>query len=243
MLLKLIDSIKKTKNLKFPQKGIVVSNNDPKKLGRVKATVKGVYEETDINKLPWILPKMSAGLGGGNTSSSFFVPEVGNELIIEFPYDDVYFPVFTGYWESSVVHKTLFDENYPETYGFQDSTGNHIKINKTLKTAEIKHSSGVTITIDQNGKLVINTQENQEINIINDKIETVGNNVVVNVQGTSAVTVIGDKIEESLSKNTIKGATVDLDDGTGATIPLNNFSQCPILGIPHGLNLNVKCPQ
>ena len=57
-------------------RGIVVENNDPKKIGRIKVFVKGVLEGNS-ESLPWCTPEFPALDGGSPARMSFSVPEVG----------------------------------------------------------------------------------------------------------------------------------------------------------------------
>jgi hypothetical protein len=149
--------------LSMPYMGEVVSNLDPKKLGRLKVVVKGLFEGTESD-LPWCFPQNSSLMGGKSSGGMFAVPEIGSKVIIEFPFDDIYSPCYTGHWETSTTHSTAMDSDYPNTYGFSDSTGNKFNINKTKKTAEFTHSSGSKIKISLNGDVEITSVGNILLN-------------------------------------------------------------------------------
>ena len=132
MLLKFADHLKPAKTLKRFHKGIVVDNEDPEKLGRVKCTVKRMFE--DKEKLPWIFPK-------NDSPVDFDVPKVGAELVIVFPFDNIYSPFHDGYWHNKDNHNDYFDDDYPNTSGFfKDNL--KAKFNDKSKEGEIEHSSG-----------------------------------------------------------------------------------------------------
>ena len=89
MFIRMILGLEKLNLLQYPVKGIVKVNDDPnKKLGRVKCLIENILEDTD--NLIWCYPKNPYGLGGANDSSWFSVPEVDSELIIEFPFKNIY---------------------------------------------------------------------------------------------------------------------------------------------------------
>lgn len=155
MLLKLIEYLHKNNNIKFMHKGLILDNDDPSKIGRIKATVAGLYEDQDLEKLPWIYPINAAGLGGRTDSSSFIVPEIGSEICIIFPYDDIYFPCYIGYYQSKKTHQRVFDENYPLAYGFMDAIGNSIKVDKSDGSVVINHTSGSIIKIEKDGSMSV----------------------------------------------------------------------------------------
>lgn len=155
MLLDAPEFMRKSNNLRKEWKGIVVFNADPLKLGRVKCSILGLFESGDEASLPFIACKNPAGLGGAADSSSFAVPEVGSELTIEFPFEDVYAPFYTGYWQHGLSHQVEFNEDYPNSYGHRDSTGNVMLVNKAKKTAVYTHASGSSIGFSGEGDIVL----------------------------------------------------------------------------------------
>lgn len=174
MLLKYTNWLKKTNTLGIPHKGIVMDNIDPRFIGRLKIKILGRFEDEDTTKLPWVYPRNKTGLGGKNDSSGFVVPEIESELIVEFPTNDIYFPVYTGYWQSILTHQTdkdeevdkfNIDEDYPESYGHRDSTNTYWKINKTKKYLEVKHTSGTKIMINTEGDLMIDVKGDYHMNV------------------------------------------------------------------------------
>jgi hypothetical protein len=153
-----------------PHKGIVKDNNDPLKLGRVRCVVSDMFDETDFTLLPWISPWKDSFLGGSLTSEKFDVPEIDSELVIEFPFDDVYFPFYTGYWASKTTHNQIFDVDYPDTYGWADSKGNSLLINKKTGVVKFTHNAGTTIIIDATGKVTIGANTAAEFIVMENKL-------------------------------------------------------------------------
>jgi hypothetical protein len=170
MLLRLNDWVSRNDDISKPHRGVVISNGDPKKLGRIKVEIEGFLQGLH---LPWIYPKNPYFLGGGNGSISFSVPEEGSEVIVEFPFKDIYFGFYTGHWPTK-KHPNEFDvwsmdafpyvtfnESYPESYGFRDSNGNYFRVNKIKNTMELYHKSSSSdetrITIRDDGQIDIFT--------------------------------------------------------------------------------------
>jgi len=172
MLINLIEQIKKTKatNLAVPQKGIVVDNDDDKKLGRVKCWIEELVEENHL----WCYPNNPAGLGGSPDLSGFGVPEEGSELIIRFPYDDVYFPVYTGYWQSTNTHQILFDEEYPDEYGFLNSFVAWFRANKATGMAEYFAENGALVRVSEDGDFQISVPGNLVFVTTGDIVQVAG---------------------------------------------------------------------
>lgn len=199
MLTKIIDHLKKEDPFSVPHRGIVVATDKDEKdhLGRVKCFIKGIYEEKDIDKLPWIYPQATAGLGGRHDVSSCVVPEVNSELTIEFKHNDIYSPFYTGRWvNKEATQQKLFDEDYPESYGHQDSTGTWWKVNKEKKYAEFLHTSGMYWRVDKDGNVDWNIPGSLTMNIEKDMHVNVKGDLNVKVKGDYTVKVNGDYNEK-----------------------------------------------
>jgi len=151
MLLNITENFKAPKNLRYPQKGVVVDNNDPKKLGRVKCVVAGLIEGR-LGDLPWFYPWQG---GGSASSASGEVPEIGSILIIEFKFDDIYSGFYTGAWKSLETASGIYNEDYPNTSGERDEFNNSSFRNKEKGIQEFTHSSGTTTRFDSAGNLII----------------------------------------------------------------------------------------
>jgi hypothetical protein len=167
MLIKLDDLKNRRNNLLVPHKGRVVFNNDPLKLGRIKVRIRGLLEETDLNKLPYIVPKNAFGLGGKPDSSNFSVPEVNSEVTVEFPFSDINLGFYTGYWQSNLTHQySLFDDDYPNSYGFIDSQIQWVRVNKTQKESEFfNDQQDSLIKLENDGSLILNVKKDLNINV------------------------------------------------------------------------------
>lgn len=160
MLIKLTEHLKKNKLLSGKFKGTVIDNEDPLKLKRIKVNIPGILEGTK-DSLPWCFQYRSLFLGASANSTTFVIPEKNSKVVVEFPYDNPYTPFYVGEWEDEINHAPEFEVDYPNTYGFKDSTGNIYKVNKLKETLEFIHSSGTKINIEQNGDFTVESQNNQ----------------------------------------------------------------------------------
>ena len=145
-----------------PRKGRVVHNEDPKKKGRIKCTVAGMFESKDPDELPWCYPEQPAQSGGQAGAGTFHVPDVGTEVIIKFPYNDPYMPVYSGVYQSETSHPVQFDEGYPNSGGTAYSNGSWMRhaSDGDDETWEYRHSSGSFIYFDSNGDVYIQAAGN-----------------------------------------------------------------------------------
>lgn len=228
MLIQAADFLRSDSNLALPHKGIVKDNADPKKLGRVRALVKGIFEDTDITKLPWIYPLNPAGLGGSLTTSSFAVPELDSEITIIFPYRDAMIPFYAGYWQSSTTHQVVFDTDYPNTYGWRDSVGNILKIEKTSGDVQFTHKSGTYFKILNDGTVEIKTASNKNVKTdMGTGIHQVtGHETVSETLEVTKATVLKDTLQVK------KTVTLNTDNGTTYEV-VTKDSICSFTGLKH----------
>lgn len=136
-----------------PYLGRVVENNDPKRLGRIKVDIL-LYEGIDKELLPWCYPFNGNGGGGAGVVS---VPEIGNDVLVMFPYLDIHFPFYVPVF---VMGSRVVDlhSDYPKSYGFKDKVGNMFRVNKESNEILLKHVSGTRVRIDSNGNVEITSK-------------------------------------------------------------------------------------
>jgi hypothetical protein len=153
MLISVSEVSESSSILDRPYLGVVVDNNDPLKLGRVRCTIEGLI--SDGVNAPWILRSSSSFLGGNTTTGQFAVPEVGSQLKVEFPYADIYAPEYTGYWNGSNSIPSESAVGYPDKVVLVQIGELVATYDKPTQKLEIKHPSGSKITILQNGDIEV----------------------------------------------------------------------------------------
>lgn len=203
MFLKLSENLEKTLPLKRTYRGIVVDNEDPEKLGRVKCTISGIFEGA-VADLPWIFARRSDFLGGNAESGHYSIPEVGSHLEIKFPTEDIYSPFYYGYWEDANTHQSEFDADYPNTYGWKDSTGTKVVINRTQKTFDFEHTSGVKVSIDGDGNLTMEIPKDISLEGENVNANASGD-INLGAGGNAEVTADGDVTVEGQGQTNVSG--------------------------------------
>jgi uncharacterized protein involved in type VI secretion and phage assembly len=91
-------------------RGLVVDNEDPENLGRLKAKVPSVLGTEIVTG--WAMPCVP--LGGAANQGVLFVPEVGAGVWVEFEEGDLEFPVWVGtYWSKPNGESELPKPNDP----------------------------------------------------------------------------------------------------------------------------------
>lgn len=144
--------------LKRQHKGIVIDNKDPEMKCRIKVTIDGVLEGTKED-LPWCVPVFPSFFGESDDFNQIIIPEIGTELVIEFPTGDTQMPHYTARWHLSRVPEP-FRQNYPERYGYQDRNGTYYYNDKKTKEFKFHHCSGFEFTIDSKGNFSLVTPGN-----------------------------------------------------------------------------------
>lgn len=124
-----------------PKFGTIVSNKDPKMLGRVKVNIPGLFEGEE-GYLPWIRRKMDTVFCGLNCEI-FDVPEVGSIVQVQWDYDTES-PTYSGTPYNQKHQTNTFTENYPFEAGikFGDCV---IKFDKAAKYIRIYNPSAEVI--------------------------------------------------------------------------------------------------
>lgn len=161
--------------------GFVEDNNDPKKLGRIKVRTE-LYEDVDFDALPWCYPTPNFFLGNSKNAVCFSVPEIGSQVKVYYPTHDKTAPFYKGMEFNEKNKCTFFDIDYPNTYGFKDSRGNFIIINKATDITQYQHSSGTNIKIESDGTYTITTPDGSYIySDCNGNMRICGNTLTINM--------------------------------------------------------------
>ena len=190
-----------------PERAVVVDNNDPEQLGRIRVRF-GWQESSQM--APWarMLSQHS-----GDSRGSYFVPETGDEVLVDFEYGDPQKPIILG---------TLFGKNHAPESAWATSSNDIKKIRtRSGHTIEFDDTSGSESLLIYNGsgsspdsnnnKIVLSLSPDKITIESQGDIEIKGNNIKLDAQGnldlhaTSGVTVKSD------------GGSVDVE-GTGVTV-------------------------
>lgn len=139
--------------------GIVIDNNDPLGLDRVKCSVPELYNP-DIGPIPWIVPIKASMFGQGSGYGSFGVPPVGSTAVIALQENDANYPVYLGYFVS-MENK---NSNSPGVHVLVDKSGSALTVDTNSNELTYKHVSGVTVNM-KDGNLSITANGNNSIDI------------------------------------------------------------------------------
>jgi Type VI secretion system/phage-baseplate injector OB domain len=133
-------------------RGLVTDNQDPTNRGRVQVTVPAVLADLKVWALP-CLPITGKGMG------SYWIPDAGAGVWVEFEAGDSSFPVWTGgFWaDDELPQDQNSDKTVPSIKIIRSSKGLMIVMNDDTEVITLSDSDGKNImTIDsQAGKVRI----------------------------------------------------------------------------------------
>lgn len=176
-----------TKPFSETQPAVVIDNDDPEKLGRVKVRFFWKKEGDDF---PWLrLIHPYGGKISGNQHGFYFIPEIGDEVMVGFENDNPDKPFVIG----SVYHKN----SKPDHWYHAD---NNIKSIRTRNGNQI-------ILIDEDGK--------EEIRILNKDDASPTNEISLSLNNNGKITIksVGDL--EIAAENIKISANTDLTVESG----------------------------
>src|SRR5882672_6069488 len=131
--------------------GTVTNNADPLGIGRVQANVPGLYN-TAKGPVPWVGPIKDSpfgfGIGPKGPYGVYGAPAIGSQIKVELQKGDENNALYEPIPTVPSANPAFKD---PQTWGFQDPSGNQLLVNMTAGTWTFTHSSGDMLTYDQAG--------------------------------------------------------------------------------------------
>ena len=178
--------------------GIVTNNRDAEGLGRVKVKFPWL---SDSNESDWI---RIATLMAGSTRGTFFIPEVGDEVLVAFEHGDINRPYVIGAVWNGV-------DKPPET----NSDGQN-------DLRKIRSRSGHELIFNDNatsGKVEIHTQGGHRI-VLDDSL---GGERIEIVDKTGSNSIVIDAVQSSITVSAafqldIKAATINIEADSMMTL-------------------------
>lgn len=133
-------------------RGIVTDNQDPDDLGRVKAQVPRLLGNVETG---WALPCLP--FGGTSDQGTYFIPDQGATVWIEFEGGDLAYPIWTGTWWGD---NQLPESAAPGQKVIKTSSGHKVVLDDDGGSIEIVDSNGNTIKMDSSGVTISDLNQN-----------------------------------------------------------------------------------
>jgi uncharacterized protein involved in type VI secretion and phage assembly len=191
---------KQTKRINGVVTGIVANNKDPERLGRIKVQFPWLSKDSESD---WI---RIASFSAGKERGGFFLPEVGDEVLIAFEQGDIDYPYVIGaLWNSEDLPPESNSDGKNNIKKITSRSGHEIVFNddseQKKEKLEIHTKAGHKITLDDStGQEKLEIIDKTGSNKIS--IDSVQNSIsiesgmqlkikanIVEIEGTSSLTL------------------------------------------------------
>ncbi len=227
----------------------VIDNFDPDQLGRVRVQF---YWQTGSDITPWIRMVQPAA---GPDRGFFMIPEVDDEVWVEFAYDDPDRPIVTGaLFHGNALPNGAWNHAENDIKSIRTKSGNEIQIVDTAGQEEIRISTGdgknsLSLTMGGGGTITfssgtemtissttVNIQASDTLNLeANDINITAGNQLAVSSGADTSISA-GANIEVGSGANTSLEAGGSLEgSATGGSLSMTAATD---LALEAGVNLS-----
>jgi uncharacterized protein involved in type VI secretion and phage assembly len=143
------------------QSGIVTDNHDPNGLGRVKVKF---HWMNGAEKTPWI--RVTSPHGGGG-KGMFFIPEVGEEVIVGFEGDSPTKPYVIGTVYHGKANNT-FSNGANDVKALQTRSGNKVVMNDKDGSVFVEDKDGNSMLIDGAGNITVKSNKTVMIDAVDE---------------------------------------------------------------------------
>lgn len=147
------------------QSGVVVDNKDPEKMGRIRVRF---HWMPDTDRTPWVrMATMHAGKGRG----SYFLPEVGDEVMVGFEGGDPNHPFVIGTLYNGIDKAETFYNQDNDVKAIQTRSGNKIIMNDKEGSIFVEDKDGNSLKMDGEGNIKVLANKSIELTCGEAKIE------------------------------------------------------------------------
>lgn len=190
--------------------GVIVDVNDPLKQGRAKVRVFGVFDDLEVEDIPWAEPgTASEYFGGGKGGGAVSVPRLGTVVYCSFEsenYYKIYFDIIKEF--SPDLVEEMNEENSYE--GFHSLIYDSEAQPGPLKLF-YSRKKGLTFELGE-ARVQLDTQNGGELRVVikmgEDEIRMEGKKVIVNSsnielgEGAAQSVILGDLFKDLFNSHT-----------------------------------------
>jgi uncharacterized protein involved in type VI secretion and phage assembly len=214
------------------QSGMVTDNHDPKGLGRVRVKF---HWMNGTEKTPWI--RVTSPHGGGG-KGMFFIPEVGEEVIVGFEGDSPTKPYIIGTVYHGKASSTLSNGGN-DVKALQTRSGNKVVMNDKDGSVFVEDKAGNSILIDGAGNITVkssNTVTIDATNLITFKTkkismeavdEIIMNSKVLDGQFTNTASLYGQN-ERNVGSKTVTNVDSENKVSVGAGVEVDVYGKTKV---------------
>ncbi len=187
--------------------GVVTNNQDPDKLGRIKVRYPWL---SDDNETDWV---RIATLMAGGERGSFFLPEVGDEVLVAFEHGDINHPYVIGtLWNGVDVPPETNSDGQNNIRKIRSRSGHEVVLDDTdgnEKIVIVDKTEKNKITIDT-AKNTIEITSNQDIKLsaTNGKISLEAMEIEIKSSANTKIEAGANADLKASGNTTVKGAMV-----------------------------------
>jgi len=171
------------------QPATVIANNDPSGLGRVQVAF--AWQKGDGSNTPWIR-MINPHSGGGK--GFYFVPEVGEEVLVAFESGNAEKPFVLGSMYNGAASSGYADDKN-NLKVMQTRSGTKVIMNDEEGSVTVEDPSGNKLYMDGKGNIVVTAPKNINFDAGESIILNAGNNIVASAKRDISL-VAGENISE-----------------------------------------------
>jgi type VI secretion system secreted protein VgrG len=181
------------------QPATVISNNDPAGLGRIQVAFS--WQKDTGKKTPWIR-MINAHSGGGK--GFYFIPEVGEEVLIGFEGGNAEKPFVLGAMYNGGA-SSGYSTSGNDKKVIQTRSGTKVIMDDAAGSVFIEDPSGNTYLMDGKGNIKLNAPNNMTITVGKNLDIQVGENMSTKIGANEEIS-IGSNKTETIGKNYIQSS-------------------------------------
>ena len=226
---------------------LVVNNDDPDALCRVKVRIPEIHGEIPEEHLPWAVQFRPVAMGAGANLSGYCVPRLGTTVVVTHHHGDIYSPIYHAEPYLGLHGIGDIRSNYPNSYGWRDGRQNSVQVNMErnnlsavfggdvrgdviatpMKTGSAVLNIQGSLYIKPDGKAILQVGKDLIISTVDDSDERIGISIITPKHlresvGEDSVEIIGRdkaiKVGGDLSVQVMGDEGVQVQVSNGTTI-------------------------